>query len=267
MKKLGPWKLKEVIVHHDRDCQIWKASRRSNGTHEIAIKLKGLDEMTDEMQFMVRCAVNSALQKLPVFDVPFKNASERFGIVHVDGEDKGWIAMRKFEYTLKSAPLELVEKHWKSILRQMVNQLADIHDVGYVHCDMKMDNILLDINEKSVTVGIADFGLVTPTEVRLNKKDSQSDTIYYMLISGAYPDKPFGCRADLEGAGIALGTKLKGEYYVLPNSWREAVEMRQNIPATLDPRVHPYFEILENMDWSDTTYPLTLFAKITRMLV
>lgn len=55
-----------------------------------------------------------------------------------------------------------------SLLRDIATGIRDMHDAGFVHCDIKPANILLDEDEKGVFAVLTDFGIsriITQTSV------------------------------------------------------------------------------------------------------
>lgn len=54
------------------------------------------------------------------------------------------------------------ERWARYFFRQVINGLSHVHEKGFAHLDMKIDNVLLDVNDEgtSMTAMITDFGMV-----------------------------------------------------------------------------------------------------------
>ena len=52
-----------------------------------------------------------------------------------------------------------IEKEWKyRIIIQILNGINDLHEMNFVHCDLKLQNVLLQ-DKRYEKVKVADFGL------------------------------------------------------------------------------------------------------------
>jgi tetratricopeptide (TPR) repeat protein len=97
------------------------------------------------------------------------------------------------------------------ILRQMCKGLADAHDVGIIHRDIKPDNVILTEHlARPDAVKILDFGIATV----LDKQDASSgpaagtpDYLAPEIIIGLVPD----ARADIYALGCTAYEMLTGE--------------------------------------------------------
>jgi serine/threonine protein kinase len=93
---------------------------------------------------------------------------------------------------------ELTRFYFKAILEA----LADCHRAGIAHCDLKLDNILLDAQYQ---VKLADFGLATSVGTCQNgSMEAYRGTPYYMAPE-IHARKPYhGFSADLFALGVCL---------------------------------------------------------------
>jgi serine/threonine protein kinase len=67
------------------------------------------------------------------------------------------------------------EKWSRFFFRQFMSGLQQIHNKGYAHLDIKIDNVLLDIEEKpnghlDIVVKIADFGMSEPDSNKITTR-------------------------------------------------------------------------------------------------
>jgi serine/threonine protein kinase len=132
-----------------------------------------------------------------------------------------------------------------SIARTIISCLKSLHDVGYVHCDIKPGNIFLNSSNTSI---LGDLGLTRHFDENavyiIQKKYNRIGTIRYMsrdIHNRVNPTR----RSDLESFGWVLVEMFGGK---LPwKSKDEAIAgvMKHNI-KTVDEFVNECFEIPEN---------------------
>lgn len=76
----------------------------------------------------------------------------------------------------------------------LLNQVKEIHAMGYVHSDIKPENILVKKENNAIRVTLSDFGLTIPPE-DYNKYPKWFDTIRnYILSMTRKENKPFVSR-------------------------------------------------------------------------
>ncbi len=94
--------------------------------------------------------------------------------------ERGWSGMHPYEI-IEAVPgknLEqlisnrdpYVKEHRFEILRQAATALAYVHERGYVHLDMKAENLLVDPSQESCHVKLTDFDLVRDLSSRRDRK-------------------------------------------------------------------------------------------------
>jgi len=101
----------------------------------------------------------------------------------------------------------------KRIAYQLLAQIREIHELGYVHRDLKPDNILLGNKYNSHSIYLIDFGLAISF-----KPNSQKARKIYKSIVGTAKYCPLASHAgleqypkdDLESLGYVLLYFLKG---------------------------------------------------------
>lgn len=264
-QRLGPWVLDTLLVRHQQTCEIWRAYHFSNKS-KVAIKVKELEEMTEEFRFMLMCC--NETHSLPIMDIKTKYKGDMFGTY----KHLGWIAMKEYEKDLYHLPQTTVLQFWKSILSQCVEQVYMMNRMHSVHTDLKSMNILVTADEKKNTceVGICDFGLADNVDLLLRKGRPSDDRDYYMMCGGMYPEQPMGARIDYEAIGIALGFSMLGlsyqkhfqKYGKNVAEQRKWEVLKEVIPAPL----HTYFDFLNEMKWTDTGMSYMLYDKIMSWL-
>lgn len=82
-------------------------------------------------------------------------SSKYLVLEHVDGTD-----LRTLE---RVRPTDMPEYHIATVLREVAQGLAHVHDKGYIHCDIKPENILVS---KRAEIKIANFGLARDSRMK-----------------------------------------------------------------------------------------------------
>ncbi len=101
---------------------------------------------------------------------------------------------------------KLCEKTAKILFRQLIQGIKYIHSKGVVHRDIKLENILLDLNN---IVKICDFGVGKITQ-KGQKLFDQCGTPVYMAPEIIQGDGYEGFPVDIWSAGVALYIMLSG---------------------------------------------------------
>lgn len=137
------------------------------------------------------------------------------------------------------------EKYARPIMRQVLHACRFLHSHGYVHRDIKLENVLCDAKHFPVNrVRIADFGYVNFVD------DARNPCLRSLLGTPVYiaPEiinrQPYGAPVDIYAAGVMLYRMLSGHY---PYDGREdddktmslAVEARLTFPDSVWKRVSP----------------------------
>lgn len=261
-QRLGPWILDTLLVRHQKTCEIWRAVHFSNKS-KAAIKIKDFEEMTEEFRFLMMCC-HELNNTLPIMDIKTKYKGDMFGTY----KHLGWIAMKEYETDLYKLPQTTTLQFWRTILRQCVEQVYSMNKMHSVHTDLKSMNVLVTADEKKNTceVAICDFGLADNVDFLLRKGRPEDDHDYYMMCGGMYPNQPMGARVDYEAIGIGLGFSMLGKSYqshfqkygssvAVQRKWEV---LKEEIPSVL----HPYFEFLNEMKWTDARMSHFLYTRI-----
>ena len=117
---------------------------------------------------------------------------------------------------------KLSEKVSKFIFKQIILSLKDIHNLNIVHRDVKLDNILIDINN---TIKLCDFGVSKILEKDSYTMREQCGTPAYIapeILSGEY--KGFSC--DVWSSGVVLYSMLSGN---VPFKGKDINDLHENI--------------------------------------
>jgi serine/threonine-protein kinase len=98
-----------------------------------------------------------------------------------------------------------------SIVREAARGIQAIHRAGYVHRDVKPDNLFLcDEDRHGVRVKVIDFGFCTPLEVSGAEEGKVLGTLEYIAPEQAVAEATDG-RADVYSLGVVLFRCLTGE--------------------------------------------------------
>ena len=241
--EVGPYTL--IERHHlQPDCQIWKA-HHPNG-YLIALKFRKQSLMMTELAAVFHLLGNDVLPR--ALAIPG----------HTDGANMcgfyktlAWIAERFCPYTLSTAPAELVEAHWRTILTDCLYDLQCMKLM--MHCDIKADNILVDTDGHAALI---DFELCRNVYDAIYGEKwvefVEENQRYYNFL-GAIPEQRLGPRFDLEALGIALGMRLMGynQNKILCHTDTSEIRDWETFQAYIHPNLHPYMEALHTIEWDD----------------
>eukprot|EP00345_Euplotes_harpa_P014646 CAMPEP_0168338616 /NCGR_PEP_ID=MMETSP0213-20121227/12952_1 /TAXON_ID=151035 /ORGANISM="Euplotes harpa, Strain FSP1.4" /LENGTH=346 /DNA_ID=CAMNT_0008344451 /DNA_START=298 /DNA_END=1338 /DNA_ORIENTATION=+ len=100
-----------------------------------------------------------------------------------------------FNYLAKGG--NLTDKMARHFFHQLISALEYLHQKGYAHRDVKLENLLLDSN---FDLKLADFGLASKSKSSTSKKG----TISYMCPEILSGDKYNTCASDLYASAIVL---------------------------------------------------------------
>jgi len=119
----------------------------------------------------------------------------------IDGEDLSKHCSKEAMSAIRAA----------EITRDLANAVQHIHDHGYIHCDLKPSNVLMD---SAGRVTITDFGFAIPSkrDQKHESRDGAGGTLAYMAPEQV--DFSFGTicpQTDIYGLGGILFTMLFGQ--------------------------------------------------------
>ena len=105
----------------------------------------------------------------------------------------GWYAMRLYDDHLGCN--NYCRAHWRTFAINILEFLEDLHNIGFVHMDIKKGNILVDYTTNTCVV--ADYEHAVPPNQKTTG-DYPADAAWYYIAMGAEMDKPlFSWRMDL----------------------------------------------------------------------
>ncbi|CAM8907897.1 unnamed protein product [Rhodiola kirilowii] len=144
----------------------------------------------------------------------------------------------------------LSEGEVRSLTRSVLSGLNDVHSKGFVHCDVKLQNILLcsenSDDENDVVAKIADFGLAKRQNRVVGNRDEFRGTPLYMapetVMSGEF-ESP----ADVWAVGCAVVEMLTGAPAWKNESNIASLLMKiskqsPELPANLSPEIRDFLE-------------------------
>jgi calcium-dependent protein kinase len=120
------------------------------------------------------------------------------------------------------------------VMKQMLSALAYLHGRGYIHRDIKSENLLLSDseNENDINVKLIDFNIATAKKAKLEAQG----TLDYMapeVFEGNYDEK-----CDVWGAGVILFSVITGG---LPFGGDDDESIEKSIKSDKVPFDHPNF--------------------------
>ena len=128
---------------------------------------------------------------------------------------------------------------WRQACRLMchvVEALGALHDLGFVHRDVKPDNILLDLNGERPEAKLTDFGVARSLggalgEVKITRAGTLVGTPAYMAPEQLFGE-PAGPESDLYAVGVILHELLSG---AIPDSPTTLNDLRRRLTRPARP--------------------------------
>ena len=93
-----------------------------------------------------------------LYSINHPNIVKVFGFSFGDEENLPSILFEYCPFTLKNCIKILKDDERVKVLIQIADAMKYVHSLGIIHCDLKLENILLDDNKN---VKISDFGMAT----------------------------------------------------------------------------------------------------------
>ncbi|MEM6886245.1 MAG: serine/threonine-protein kinase [Verrucomicrobiota bacterium] len=138
----------------------------------------------------------------------------------------------------------LKEKTFIDLARQMLSGLQAIHDAGYLHGDIKPQNMMIHFGvDSGISIKILDFGLadILPDSVRFGKEDFIVDELFatpeYVapeLIKGGTPSQ----FSDIYSMGQTFYHCLTGEASLVADTPEDTaiIKIKQSSPSIIEKR-------------------------------
>lgn len=124
--------------------------------------------------------------------------------------DNWTLSMDLYDYTLHKYARrhKISPKEATQIAKQLVAGLAYIHRRGFIHADLKPDNVLIKL--LPFTVAIADFGLATPVRAEYLPASIQTRSYRAPEVDVTLPSGCYGAGIDMWSLGCILFELLVG---------------------------------------------------------
>lgn len=258
--EIGPYTLLEQ--HRAlSDCQIWKA-HHPNG-YMVALKFRKQSIMNIELASVLLFLGGEEGWIPHALDLPgHRDYANMCGFY----KNLTWIAEVYYPYDLHTAPTELVETHWRTILLDCIHDLRSMKSM--MHCDIKPENIVVAEDGHAALIDFelcrsiydAVYGEKWDIFVKENQK-------YYNFL-GAVTEKRLGPRFDLEALGIALGIRLMkySQHALLCHSDTSTIREWETFKEYIHPHLHPYMEALQELEW-EAILPCGFLSHLYRLIV
>ncbi|XP_064120662.1 trichohyalin-like [Macrobrachium nipponense] len=132
------------------------------------------------------------------------------------------------------------------ILSDIARKLHQIHLAGYVHVDLKPDNVMVHVQEdkgnKQVKPRIIDFGLAVEKGTKIQLYPNMSYSIYPPEYSEGAPARPWG---DVYSMGCLIEDTVYAFYDDIPEHYEEIISMAKNENPKLRPTLPKLVKQLE----------------------
>ncbi len=217
---------------------------RQDGMHrEVALKVLKPERAYDsasQQRFEREARATSALASphtVTVYDFGEEDLGQGpmlyLAMERLEGESLG----QRLKRVTRVAPLDAVR-----IAQQALRSLAEAHDKGVIHRDLKPDNIFLHLiptpHGTEETVKVLDFGIakILQPDLKVDSLETQAGTVFgtprYMSPEQAQ-SKPLDGRSDLYTIGLILFQMVTGRH-VFPDE--DAVVVMARHIQSLPPR-------------------------------
>jgi hypothetical protein len=195
-------------------------------------------------------------------------------------EGVGWYAMRRYDDHLTCN--NYCRTHWRTFAVNILEFLEDLHNIGYIHMDIKKGNILIDYQTNTCVV--ADYEHTVPPKQK-KTDDYPADAKWYYIAMGAEMDKPlFSWRMDLAALAFVISDlsapvcrpkvfehrQFESECYNRRSkegmSLEEILALRDADIAAAHPDVQEYWRRLNEVSWYAPEPPRKFYKEMRDLL-
>jgi len=133
------------------------------------------------------------------------------------------------------------------ILKQAAVALAHVHEMGYIHLDVKAENFLLTQNDGEVQVKLTDFDLSLPSGTR--HSHIRSGTEAYMAPEQLKADSMTSPAADIFAFGVMAYNLVTGHMPFEGKTMKERRYRQTNESYTPVPPKERTQDLMPHLDW------------------
>jgi serine/threonine protein kinase len=201
--------------------EVWHAYDLKLRT-DVALKQIRFDREQEDSLESLRQEVRTAREIISpnvcrVFDLIIYEHQELISMEYIDGITLTALLIQK-------SPLQLNEA--RDIAAQFLSGLEAIHNAGFIHCDLKPENIMIT---RTGRVVVMDFGIATQAMQRVK---TISGTLPYMAPE-RFGDAPVDLRSDLFSAGVILSEMIHPQRILTEQTRQEIWDAVQSDPLQL----------------------------------
>lgn len=119
----------------------------------------------------------------------------------------------------------------KPFVRQLLSAVAHVHACGIVHCDIKLENMLLDQNGH---LKLCDFGLATVAPVGCRLRSSRCGTSNYAAPESIFAIEYDGRAADMWSVGVSVFCMTRGRFPFLVTKMHDLYQAYVKRPSPIE---------------------------------
>jgi serine/threonine protein kinase len=244
------------IVHHIENNPVivgqgsyGKVYKITNKQLVLAVKVLDLsNSKNDQMQIgneieILKELKNSCNEYFLCYDDDFIHNNKHYIVTEYVGEE---LFNLLTENKISDGMVDIITNH-------LVNAIQKLHQLNYIHRDIKLENIL--VNSTNNSIKIIDFG----EACRINECGGVRGTSFYLapeLINGIVPDNYDYTKADIWACGVTIFILVFKNYPF--DDTTSTLNKNPNYPQDITPIQCKYIYLLNNIFQKQPEYRWTI---------